>query len=33
MADASSKAASPRVVVRIIVAADIIGLMCLSALM
>jgi|JI102314A2RNA_FD_contig_41_2720247_length_1247_multi_1_in_0_out_0_3 hypothetical protein len=33
MADASSKAASPRVVVRIIVAAGIIGLMCLSALM
>jgi len=33
MADASSKAAAPRVVVRIIVAAGIIGLMCLSALM
>lgn len=33
MADASSKAASPRVLVRIIVAAGIIGLMCLSALM
>jgi hypothetical protein len=33
MADASSKAASPRVLVRLIVAAGIIGLMCLSALM
>lgn len=33
MADVSGKAASPRVILRIVVAAGIIGLMCLSALM
>lgn len=32
MADASSKATTPRVVLRIVVAAALIGLMCLSAL-
>lgn len=32
MADVSSKAASPRVVMRIVVAVAVIGLMCLSAL-
>jgi hypothetical protein len=33
MAEASSKAATPRVILRIVVAAGVIGLMCLSALM
>lgn len=33
MANAPSKAASPRVVLRIVVAVGVIGLMCLSALM
>jgi hypothetical protein len=32
MAEASGKAATPRVFLRIVVAAGIIGLMCLSAL-